>query len=1332
MKEGKAQPRSIERTLWYESKGERVTITQDQLAARMEPLVILGEAGMGKSHLLEGISTVPGCSICTARQLINCQDPSKLLNDAEILVIDALDEVSTHKDGDAIGLVLIQLGRLGYPRFALSCRVADWRGATGTEAIREQYSLQPLELHLEPFSEDDAASFLSTNLGRERALSVIQHFRLRGLSELLGNPQTLQLIARVATISALPETRGDLFDKAIELLRLEHRESKISRQPSRAIGLDAAGAAFATLILTGNEGITRSTIPFAGEGDIPIAEVASLPGGSAIDAVLDTRLFKALGANRFSYWHRRIGEFLGAQWLAKNADTPRKRRRLMSLFHGYGLVPSSLRGLHAWLARDPALAQEVIERDPLGIAEYGDADSLTSAQARLFFNALQRLGEINPLFYDWGHPSAKGIFQPAIIGDIQQAITSPDAPFSFRLFLVKAIKGAPSIAAFDADLRSLLLDPETAFSIRSAAAETLATTEIGDDSWQHITQLLRALGDDDSVRLAVEILETVGFHVANDATIVELVIANAVSEERISGVIYPLETQLPDDRIDSVLSVLAQQACTLGPPHERAGDMVLTDFAYSLVTRRMTTGGVSAEQLWAWLEPFDATSGYRSDRRQALEQLIRGDDSLRRSIQRLVLLELPGDQNILRRAHSLYRRSYGFVVSGEDVITLLQSLDPDSEGDERWRDVVQLITHNTQEGAEVRSTAKRFASHRLEIVEWIDQLANPPTPEWEVEQSSRRALSKLKREHERSEHRRKYKANLNKVLKGCYGWVIQPAKAYLNLFRDIDETLPAHKRVAEWLGHEIAEATHRGFEAFILLDPPSHTAADIAVALSEGKMYDADYIIVAGLAERIRNGVPLSDLTTERVMAGLFALRRSKVDDHSGIKGLVEVVESEIVRRGLLEEAMRLYHEPQLKARCDHVSGLYSLMRDDKYSALATDLALEWLHEFQDLPADVEEELIVRAVRSGRYSKLRELVARRDGMIDRRRRCSWDAVGLLVDFNSAKDRLAKATIEPELLWSMRDVAGGSSRESSGSLYGHVHIEWMVSTFRSLWPMVDYPVGGWSGTSNPWDASDYLVRLLRRLGGDPSESAAQVLDALGQLPADTYTNVVRSIASEQAMLRVESKYSPPPLCAIERILTDSAPVAVDDLQAFMMEELSIVQAKITSDDAESWRGFFSDNGTPYPEERCRDHLLGLLRQGCAGLHLDPESHVAGDKEVDITCSVGNLRIPIDIKGQWHPELWRGADTQLDRLYATDWRAGMRGIYLVLWFGVRPEPNKRLTTPGNGKARPGTPTELRHALVESSRAAQEGRAAIFVLDLARPPHGSSQRTSDADQV
>lgn len=72
-----------------------------------------------------------------------------------------MDELSSSKDGDGIDLVLQKLGELDYPQFVLSCRVADWRSATGLVAIKEQYNIEPLELHLNPFSQSDMNDFLS-------------------------------------------------------------------------------------------------------------------------------------------------------------------------------------------------------------------------------------------------------------------------------------------------------------------------------------------------------------------------------------------------------------------------------------------------------------------------------------------------------------------------------------------------------------------------------------------------------------------------------------------------------------------------------------------------------------------------------------------------------------------------------------------------------------------------------------------------------------------------------------------------------------------------------------------------------------------------------------------------------------------------------------------------------------------------------------------------------------------------------------------------------------------------------------------------------------------
>ena len=232
----------------------------------------------------------------------------------------------------------------------------------------------------------------------------------------------------------------------------------------------------------------------------------------------------------------------------------------------------------------------------------------------------------------------------------------------------------------------------------------------------------------------------------------------------------------------------------------------------------------------------------------------------------------------------------------------------------------------------------------------------------------------------------------------------------------------------------------------------------------------------------------------------------------------------------------------------------------------------------------------------------------------------------------------------------------------------------------------------------------------------NKAAGEALERLQSEQSDGYTESIKTAIAERSRQLVEAAYVPPGLQEIKAVIADSAPATNRDLLAFMLEEFETVQKKIISDDVDSWLGFYDDENVPYGEERCRDYLLTLLRQGEKGVVLDPERHVAADKRVDITCSVGTLRLPIEIKGQWHRDLWTAADIQLDGLYTPDWQAGGLGIYLVLWFGNT--ATKKLYGSSKGKPKPSTPEELREQLIGQSSAAREGRVEVVVLDIARP--------------
>jgi hypothetical protein len=1307
---------NIERSLWYETADGRVTINQSCLLELAEPLVVLGEAGMGKSHLLEWLATNPGYKRCTARALINRHDPRTLLVDANVLVIDALDEVSAQKDGDAVDLVLRQLGVLGYPSFVLSCRVADWRSATGKEAIREQYDRKPIELHLLPFNDEDAVRFLSLHLGQADAETVVDRFNHRGLNGMLGNPQTLELILRAATTGMLPETKGELFESAIEVLRKEHREGTAHRAVPRDKGINASGAAFAGLILTGNEHLVRTAEIEAVDGDLQLIEISTLPGGDAVDSMLGTRLFRANGADQFSYWHRRIGEFLGALWLSRHADTPRKRRRLLNAFHSHGLVPASLRGIHAWLAREPSLSEAIITFDPMGVIEYGDADNLTAQEGRWLLCALVELAKNNPRFAGWGSYSMQGVMRQELINELLRIVQSPDETPALHVLVLRSMKGTPVAERLQSELYSLALDTKNYYSSRFAAADALVGVKSSVE-WSSFLAELWQWRDESSVRLAIDLASSTGVEPYSDELIVDLVMTHSAIPARVSGVLWRLERELPIPRINGVLDRFAIAAADQGTDSYVRGSNDRTDFAYHLIARRLSDGAVDAKRLWSWIKPFDASMGYQRETRAKVESRILNSPELRRELQYQALLIDGVEQSLHGRCFRMTRTLPCLSPTPEDVIALLDQLDHADQLDDRWREMIQLIRHDGPIGREVRDAAKRFSKGDQSLIEWIDDLAIRQPAEWEVQDAKRQSERRAKLLEKHLRHREDYAKHVGEMRSGDWRALVSPAKAYLNLFTDIGHDKDPHERIADWLGDDIAHAAHAGFDAFLLLDPPEPNAKQLAESFAEGRSWHAEHIIAAGMAERFRTGRGFDDLTDERLIAGFFVLVRTKVDDHANVKGLESAIELAVRERGIFGKAMRMYMEPQFEAQLERVDGLTQFMRSDADAPTASELALEWLKRFPSMPEAPELELIGRLIRSGHRDSLRQIWEERLGLTDAGRARNWVAVGLIVAFDQTVARVEASNIDPKLIWHIRQFTGGRHGDEANYVFGPTQIRWIIASFRSAWPRTNPPTGGWSGKSNPWEASEYLGELVARLGRDASSEAASALQTLRDAPHDGYSEILLSVSSEQAQIRVEAAYAPLTLTGLNAILEDTTPVSAMDLQFFMMEELALIQSKVTKDDAESWRGFFDDAGVAYEEERCRDHLIGLLRQGSLGINLDPEAHLADDKEADIACAVGALRIPIEVKGQWHPELWDGADAQLDRLYASDWRAAGRGIYLVLWFGAKQPPNKRLSSPGRRIQRPSTPEDLRQMLIDRSPSARDGRVSIFVLDLER---------------
>lgn len=1329
----------IPRRLHYAAGTDLKEVGHEVLLDLRDNIILLGEAGSGKTRLTEWLGDVNAYTRCTARQLINGV-PRQVLKNAKVLVIDALDEVAAKAEGDNVDLVLRALREIDFPRFILSCRSAEWRAATMREAIREQYGDTPVELEIAPLTDEDARTFLASYLNdADRAAEIVRHFRERGLADWLGNPQTLAMLGDVTRDEKLPNTASALFARYVELAWFEHSDRR-PEAPLQKLGkdaaLDALGAGFAALILTGSAALSDEPRHLMAVGDLPRTEVQALPGGNPLEIAIKSRVCIGSSSRR-TFQHKRIGEYLGARWLAKYADTPTKRTRLLSMLRSKGVVPANLRGLHSWLALDPNLAESVIRTDPAGVIEYGDADDLPEGHGRVLLDALAQLVERNPLFSAGWNPRARSLVKGELLDEslrvlIEQSGDGSDwqYPFALRYIIASQLAERHVVDLRHEAIFALLFDNRQEFNIRLAAGRALAIYSRGSD-WAIILERLRLQSTVNSCRLAVELLDDIDFRGVSDRQIVELILAHegvtisylpkSADDHRTVGTLHYIEFLLPDQRIDGVLDEFYTY---LEPFTEdrstRIDSFTMKSLIGGLVCRRLALTDEfplsDPVALWRWLRPLEGHRGYSRSKRDEVAEWLKSHDGERRAIQRHILIEMDVDWNVSERHWRLVETLPSAAPDSNDIAVLLDGLDA---SDERWRDLLTLIYHDDIAGAEARAAAKRFVANRPDMLRWIDDLAVRKPQEWELRerdwQRKRRAKEAVKYE----QHRNSYLAERDKLVTGEIG--SQPAQAYLGHFSDLPKDSSPHERIALWLGKELQDDALKGFEAFLTSSPPKLTADEIAESWSKSQYWPQAWVLVAALMERLRvSDKPFEGLADERLIAAMLQIEHGLARSEEANE-LGSAIETELKARGAYEAYARLLIEPSLRERRSHISGLYSLMRTKEHGALAAKLAFEWLTNFPKMAADIEEELIDCLIRNHDKEALRTTALLRldDKSLTDRSRFNWQAVSLLTDFDRIRPLFeTEVEVDPQLIWTIRNRFGGQRHRDEVAVALSLHLmAWIVRSFRVTWPYCVHPSGLRSGDQNPGDASDYLLQLIGQIGDDPSDEAQRIIADLCVAPSDGYSDYLRRVATEQEAKRAELAYRPPTVSEIATILDGAPPATHMALQYEVLAALERVQARVRSDPTDCWRGFYlDDRHTPKSEEDCTDHIANLLGLEAPGINFDPELHVGSDREVDIACSVGKLRIPIEAKGQWNADLWTAAEWQLGDQQAVDHQAAGHGIYLVYWFGPQTAP-KRLRKPPRGAVAPATPKGLQVMLEESLVASGWTGLEIFVLDLTR---------------
>ena len=402
----------------------------------------------------------------------------------------------------------------------------------------------------------------------------------------------------------------------------------------------------------------------------------------------------------------------------------------------------------------------------------------------------------------------------------------------------------------------------------------------------------------------------------------------------------------------------------------------------------------------------------------------------------------------------------------------------------------------------------------------------------------------------------------------------------------------------------------------------------------------------------------------------------------------------------------------------EHITELHRLATDPQFAQLAGRLAVDWLRGYPALSARTQAQLLTCALENVTHELIRALRADigTNLLWDSETRLLWLSADYVIDFDDRREELDKAAADnPDFLWFIRNRIGTGSGQRFAD-FSLAHLVFVVEAFGAHWPWTERPEGVTSGDCNPWDASEFIRRTIYAVATHPSPDATEALQNLIADHAPTYADTAKHALTLQRRARRDFEYAAPTVGQLRAVMARELPETIDDMRAYFADRIEILQERMQASNTDTWEVYWTDDG-PREENFCRNRLIEHISgQLPPSIRFEPEMHMPGQKRADIAAIRNEIELPVEIKGQWHREVWNAASDQLDANYTRDWHAEGRGVYIVLWFGNVPE--KRLPGHPEGLERPDTPEALQEMLIDRLPEARRSSIDVFVIDVSRP--------------
>jgi hypothetical protein len=404
--------------------------------------------------------------------------------------------------------------------------------------------------------------------------------------------------------------------------------------------------------------------------------------------------------------------------------------------------------------------------------------------------------------------------------------------------------------------------------------------------------------------------------------------------------------------------------------------------------------------------------------------------------------------------------------------------------------------------------------------------------------------------------------------------------------------------------------------------------------------------------------------------------------------------------------------------------GIHELLTDASFEPNRIDIVLDLLRDYPNAdPYRVDELLSAAAKMPAAHHRLlaltRTLLA--GTTLSERQRDLWLATAYVLSPSEFKAAVTQRTgIQSGFIFDLRDKSGFADY-AQPSHTPVAMLEFLTALAGRLYPEAPFPLDGWGGDRNPWDAAQWIRSLISTLSAAPSRAATEALE---RLTADhtlaSYRPYLLHALANQRQRRRDAEYDRPDWQQTIAALENGRPATAADLHALLVAQLLDLKHRIARTNTDIFKGFWNLDkharpSKPRPEEACRDHLVDLMRPSLQplGITVEPEGHMVADKRADIAMAVPSVKILVELKRDYHAEVWTAIQGQLERFYTPDPEAKGFGVYVVFWFGAK-RANSIPALPG-GRNRPQTAAEMERMLIDPIPQDMRRRISVIVIDV-----------------